>query len=272
MLGKTNAMGGKAEGIYAWIKYNFTPEVTIPKGATLDVIADATTIKLTGASFDLSLITPENYKEALLSFTYPPNGPYFSGGNGALYWYSTSGPYREVTEYNNGVLKCNNEYSSMRGTFQLTKAKEYIVSDDIKDLSGFTVSDEQNEFPDREFKNGYWYEKANDFTSGRLGYTKVAVDVCTFTSELSTVQVPHSLGKAPAVVLMFANERQQNKIYQYVGLGDEGGTRYMSGAAKWADAAKGTVLTVNVTDSIIDMTNSNYKFATGTEFTIITMA
>ena len=146
----------------------------------------------------------------------------------------------------------------------------------------YIVSDKETAYPDGGEKDGYWYEKVVDGIDLKsiFNLTDIAVDTFTPTSNLDSINIPHSLGKVPKVALIVARygdikSSYQNQITLYgsiteFSMGSGARLSYLNGynfldpyinSADW-DSSK----------IIPRSSSSNSLFASGVKYTLITMA
>lgn len=154
----------------------------------------------------------------------------------------------------------------------------------------YVVSDNTNAYPDGGSQGGYWYEKVVEGIGlESFGYTKYAVDKFTRTESypyLNSCPINHSLGEIPRFVYVIANASVTTHVRT---------TKLLGTIPTWMQpsdmtynsapyvmeyfnvSSSKTVMTyavsgLIVTSEKVTFDNSNYSFATGVEYTIITMA
>ena len=148
------------------------------------------------------------------------------------------------------------------------------------DFIDFVVSNSPTAYPDGGYKSGYWYEKVKGIDPSLFGCTKYAVDKFTFSSQIASEQavLNHSLGRVPriAVLVPDANISGTQKFHTGVAVflngGSSGSMGYIILGGSGSESTSSSVsLTANNT-TIKLRSYSGYYFATGVEYTLITMA
>lgn len=148
----------------------------------------------------------------------------------------------------------------------------------VGDFVDYVVSDTETEYPDGGAQDGYWYEKNKDIlTAEKLGYTKIAVDTFTLTSNASgTKTVSHSLGDLPKFLFLLSDDTTDGyiRVYFCSYYGNEAmNIKYYNknGNVVIYDASSISNPTWNSTQLQIFATAST-KLRAGQEYTLITMA
>lgn len=146
------------------------------------------------------------------------------------------------------------------------------------DFVDFVVNDTETAYPDGGMQDGYWYEKNKDIlTAEKLGYTKIAVDTFTLTSNASgTKTVSHSLGDLPKFLFLLSDDTTDGyiRVYFCSYYGNEAmNIKYYNnnGNVVIYDASSILNPTWNSTQLQIFATAST-KLRAGQEYTLITMA
>lgn len=148
----------------------------------------------------------------------------------------------------------------------------------VGDFIEYVISDASDTYPDGGAQDGYWYEKNKDIlTAEKLGYTKIAVDTFTLTSNASgTKTVSHSLGDLPKFLFLLSDDTTDGyiRVYFCSYYGNEAmNIKYYNnnGSVVIYDASSISNPTWNSTQLQIFATAST-KLRAGQEYTLITMA
>lgn len=140
----------------------------------------------------------------------------------------------------------------------------------------YVTADNETAYPDGGEQGGYWYEKETGLSGLKdiHGYSKMAVDKLTFSSDTATTKaVSHSLSEVPSVIILLSNKTPVASGYtEYVNSlitkDDKGGGTYL---ASNGNAIQSTsALTVTRTANTVNFNKHYYK--AGVEYTLITMA
>ena len=281
------------EGLTAWAKYNYLPKINLTN-PTFKANVTSTGITITEASFDLSLLTEENYKEILNGFHYQSNSymRFEFNSSGTLYWYSTSSSASEVTGYSNGVITTTTIHNNL-GEQDFIYDGEKVFRAESKTLVGYVVSDDENAYPDGGIQDGYYYEKVVDGIPPEIfGCTKMAIDTFTVPQDTVSVTVNHSLGEKPVCAIIVTDvvnvpKNAEKKyplrlaiVFPIITSGVNIYTafltkEYLTNDGDYATAVKyqtqGTV-SASQLQIIVDSANGFKYIKAGTEYTLITMA
>ena len=278
---KNTLGGGKPEGIYVWKKYEYTPAVVV-ENPTCDIKKNGATLTIVSSNFDINSIV--DYKDFFNNFTFNSGTKAFKTESDVLKWcYNTDyGYFVDVNSFTNGVFtltgSIGSEYTYTNVNYNGTK----VLSEEIKEFLDYVVSDKETAYPDGGEKGGYWYEKVIEGINLKsiFNLTDIAVDTFTPTSNLDSINIPHSLGKVPKVALIVARygdikSSYKNQITLYgsiteFSMGSGARLSYLNGydylgsyinSADW-DSSK----------IIPRSSSSNSLFASGVKYTLITMA
>ncbi len=193
-------------GLTAWAKYNYLPKINLTN-PTFKATVTSTGITITESSFDLSLLTEDNYKEILAGFHYQGNSymHFELNSSGTLYWYSTSSSVSTVTGYSNGVITTTTIYNNL-GEQDFIYDGEKVFRAESKTLVGYVVSDDENAYPDKAVHtDGYYYAKAIDgIDLSLVGFTKGEI-IEVYCNSKTNFVIPHSIGVLPKLILLMVD-------------------------------------------------------------------
>lgn len=193
-------------GLTAWAKYNYLPKINLTN-PTFKATVTSTGITITESSFDLSLLTEDNYKEILAGFHYQGNSymHFELNSSGTLYWYSTSSSISTVTGYSNGVITTTTIYNNL-GEQDFIYNGEKVFRAESKTLVGYVVSDDENAYPDKAVHtDGYYYAKAIDgIDLSLVGFTKGEI-IEVYCNSKTNFVIPHSIGVLPKLILLIVD-------------------------------------------------------------------
>jgi hypothetical protein len=263
-------------GLTAWAKYNYLPKINLTN-PTFKATVTSTGITITEASFDLSLLTEDNYKEILAGFHYKSNSymHFELNSSGTLYLYSTSSSASEVTGYSNGVITTKTIYNNL-GEWDFIYDGEKVFRTESKTLVGYVVSDDENAYPDKAVHtDGYYYEKVEGgITAKMFGCTKMAIDTFAFTADTPVnAAINHSLGEKPKYLFILINAEPASvsatRIKKFIGFGTDNSD--LMGYMLYNATSMISVYFV-ATDTTVKSYTSNYYWYGGIKYTVITMA
>lgn len=281
MLSIKNNIGSLPEGAYAWKKYSGIGEITV--NFTNSMTAVGSTVILTVSCDKVDLST----QNATLFYGVTLN----------------QNKSRTITLNSDGTISGNDDVSTtISGTWtyepttqKLTLITDYAYFDPVniwnsvtidtgQTFIDFTVSDFPTAYPDGGEQGGYWYEKVVEGIDllSLLGYTKMAVDKFTFTSDKSSnVVVNHSLGEIPEMIIVLSDDKTLNCAMLYVGtLLTDGSSRYGVDFFLYTSTSVGDTSyyvgshsesSTNSEQVLLMVRNSSVKFKKGVEYTLITM-
>ena len=271
------------KGLYVWKKSTKKATVTF-------VQTSHNPITLTASSSDIDLGTVDtnwfvgikcNYSwaTATYAFEFMENDVFVIWtADGASHLYDGTYSYNQATK----TITTNiNPPGSFGINSSATKQGSFIE---------FVVADNASAYPDGGTQGGYWYEKVVEGIGlESFGYTKYAVDKFARTDSypyLKSCPINHSLGEIPRFVYVIANasvttNARATKLLGTIPTWMQPSDMTYNSAPYVMEyfnvSSSKTVMTYGasgliVTSEKVTFDNSNYSFATGIEYTLITMA
>lgn len=209
---KNTLGGGKPEGLYAWKKhsYAFTEKSTSGMKANTFITTEAQN-KPIKYYYSSSYSYDNNTGMFVLENPTINTIPYGAGVSPSANIYITVfSPSSEIMIKTSNTSGKSTLYNDSLGVyFHITNANyPYTLFESETTLSfiDYIVSDKETAYPDGGEKGGYWYERVAELNPQMFGYTKMAVD--TFTPSSDTLfrnwSIPHSLGEIPKFVIIRA--------------------------------------------------------------------
>lgn len=281
VFNRCGAGGGKSEGLYIWKKYEYIPSKDIVN-PTMNVTVETTNLYINSASFDYSgFPTIADYvdgssadsiflRDFLSGFSDSVNS--FSVSNNSLYFLKGTTMYqcRNAKPSTNGryyVMLNSNTYLNSTTTFTYNGTK--TIPAKIGDMVGYVVSDKENEYPDKEVKDGYYYEKCNSASlTELLELEEVEKGTVTITGTQATLTINLNMSKLPKFAYLWSdnstNISRAGTMFTIYGTGSQTGYTVQATGGTSSNAFMGSTTTGNDTTKISLFANSSYKFTAGT--------
>lgn len=193
VFNRYGAGGGKSEGLYLWKKSEIIPPITVINPSfTFDSTGVSKTLNL--SNFDFTQI--DNYIDFFDGFT--------DGGN-AYFYVTDSVLYYHTGSANHSILTFNATNSSTAtmtgGSFTSTKVLHFdgakiLQQAKVGNFIGYVISDKEDAYPDKEAKDGFYYEKMA-LSPETFGCTKFETGSFTMASDEWLKSITHSMGVKP---------------------------------------------------------------------------
>lgn len=197
----------------------------------------------------------------------------------ASYWWLGS-----CDKYNSTSFVCVDSDGNTRNGYAITNPMGVAVGlcprgttpQLQKTFIEYVVSDNENAYPDKTVHtDGYYYEKVvTGLTPEMLGYTKMAIDTFTFTTDTQiNTAINHSLGEDPKCLFIIINSEpttvKTDRVKKYMGFGVNVNNN-IAGYMLYSSVSMITHI-FKVTDTTI-IGDLGYYWYGGVEYTLITMA
>lgn len=152
-------------GQYAWKKSKYIPETSI-ENAQMSISSTqyVKNLQITSASFDLDILTPENYKTLLLElFTSSDGTNYFALNDDSSLFVRLKSPEIETSATISGYDPTNHTLLTVMmlttSTFNFSNNRTVTYKASKGNFVDFIVSDSETAYPNSSELDGYWYEK-----------------------------------------------------------------------------------------------------------------
>lgn len=156
-------------GQHVWKRGNYIPGEISIENAQMSISSTKGTknFQITSASFDLDLLTEENYQTLLLELFKSSDGnSYFEIKNSKLafhYVYSNNEGTSLIESYDpttHMLITSVNLFHT--GTYTLSNSRTVLFESTIRNFVDFIISDNESAYPDDGDRDGYWYKKVQN--------------------------------------------------------------------------------------------------------------
>lgn len=225
VFNRYGAGGGKSEGLYIWKKYQYTPRIAVVNPQMTAYSKSSTSLWFNNANFDYKAFEQINETLPIKYTDYKDFVDFFDGfvaTDGTRFdiekrVYDTydsmsinmNGSYGNVNRYvttDTYFYFGFNGYPTVDGvgvTFAYNGTKTLPAK--IGDMVGYVVSDKEDAYPDKEVKDGYYYEKCGNLLED-LNYKKAEFGSFTLSSNAYSSTVNHSLGETPKCAIAWKDD------------------------------------------------------------------
>lgn len=206
MIGKSNAGGGKKEGLYVWKRYKIeNKQVQL----SFSVTNSSSPYKLKVGTTDpvaLKIATASSFVG--IHGVWDTNGYYEFPDANTLRIYDGTNTYNFTSVYDPATNIFT--VTSATGIGNTTQFADCTHTMQAGTFEGFVVSDNESTYPDGGTQDGYWYEKVVEGIPVPAGINKFAIDKFTFTSDThaNNMKIAHSLGEVPLFAFIVAGSRE----------------------------------------------------------------
>lgn len=259
--------GGKSEGLYVWEKYSCHKEIgyaTIYSSNKVFKIdaASGTNMSKVGISQSFFDTIVNSYYQVKANGIYC----YLRGNSTTLYLKSvlddsivcTLNYYYNSSDTNRYYYTCtpdwiieSNNISSQKVSDVYYEYRELVIDDFIERLS----SDNENEYPDCGVNtDGYYYVKIENVIT-KLGFSKYVVGTFIPTSSTNELQITHSFGERPRMVILHGVEKAETYVKRFAAVATDRGTQSLL-----AQGVKGGISTLT-NAGYISITDSKVNFS-----------
>jgi hypothetical protein len=291
VFNRYGAGGGKSEGLYIWKKYEYKPAVSIVNPSFTANINSTTLTILETNGFDVKDIASVGTYNVLLDVTTSAEAQaladFFLGFKvSGLYSFEfmlNSNTLRLVysSMYYMNVYSYENTNSWFRGDFSSAGTKTGLtftyngtktLPAKIGEFVGYVVSDKEDAYPDKEVKDGFYYERYSALDPALFGCTKYETGAVSVTSRVPTITVSHSMGVKPKFAFVWKSRAQGTQYCRAVAItySDDGIYCAMSNWGNSGSNTNGSVYntasgasTLSDVTLVSDASNNYYKFYSG---------